>query len=160
MTDQSSEILKVGDEKLYINQVQPLEDFFTDGKTTPAKHWNLTLLSTAENRGYCGYWEIKNKGLYLVSIFTYRITRKGFWFWKKYTYPELTVTDLFPDAVNGEIKATWFTGGFSGYTKTTKNPVDDRLSVRFDHGDLVSYQWFHLNGKGDKGATPYEKALP
>jgi hypothetical protein len=159
MTDQSSEILKVGEDILYIRFAQPLEHLF-ENTMTAAKYWNLTPTFTSENRGYGGTWEVKDNALYLVSIYACRRQVTGFWFWKKVTFPEVTVTDLFPHALNGEIKAIWFTGSFSAYTKSMKNPVDDRLSVRFEKGNLTHYQWFHLDGNGDKNAIPYNKALP
>jgi len=124
--------LKVGDEYLYIWLTYPLERFFNDDITTPAKHWNLTSLSTSENRGYFATWAIKNNALYLVSIDTCRIIKKGFWFWKKEKYQECSVTDLFPEAVNGEIKAPWFSGSITAHTSSTDNPADDRLVVRID----------------------------
>jgi len=160
VSDQSSEILRVGDEKLYIDQVQPLEAFFKDYEMTPAKYWRLTALSSAENRGYCGTWEIKNNSLYLISIYAYRVVKKGFWFWKKVTYPEVNVSDLFPEAIDGEIKATWFSGVFRAYSKTLRNPVDDCLWVKFENGEVVSHRWFHVNGKTRKDDIPYEKPLP
>lgn len=155
MSDQSSEYLQVGDEGLYIDQVRPLEHLMDD--TTPAKHWNLVSSSTSENRGYYGNWAIKNNALYLISIETYRVKVKGFWFWKKRTFQELTVRDLFPEAVNDEIKAYWFTGKFSAHTKSMSNPIDDRLVVRFVQGEVVQHQWYHLE-KG-KAPIPYEKPL-
>lgn len=157
MTDQSSELVKVGDETLRIRFVLPLEHYV--GNTSAREYWRLTPTFTSENRGYGGTWEIKNNALYLISIYACRREVSGFWFWKKVTFPEVTVTDLFPHAMNGEIKATWFTGSFMADTKTMKNPVDDRLLARFDKGVLTHYQWFHLNGKGDANAVPFDKAL-
>jgi len=160
MTYQSREILKVGDEKLYIMDGRyPLEHYFSDGRSV-AEHWNLTSLSTAENRGYDATWAVRDGALYLVDIFTYRIVVKGFWFWRKTSYPELVVADLFPDAINGEVKASWFNGSFSAFTKSARNPIDDRLFVKFEKGELVTHQWFHLEENNRLNGTPYDKPLP
>lgn len=166
MTQQSSEVLKAGDEKLFMHEgVYPLEAYIGEPDNYKGKDWgagkyfNITALSTAEHRGYCGYWEIKNNALYFTGIFAYHIRKKGFWFWKKYEYPEASVTDLFPEAVNGEIKATWFTGKFSSYTKTTKNPVDDRLWLNIKNGEVIEYQWYHLESNSRFGGVAFEKRL-
>jgi hypothetical protein len=159
MTYQSSELLKVGEETLQIRFTQPLEHYFTNNQTA-LTYWNLTPTFTSENRGYGGTWEIKNNGLYLVSIYACRKEVSGFWFWKKVTFPEVTVTDLFPNAVNGEVKAIWFTGPITADTKNMKNPVDDRLSLRIEKGNVIRHQWFHLDGNGDTNPVPYDKALP
>ncbi|HEY3405770.1 MAG TPA: hypothetical protein VGK59_20440 [Ohtaekwangia sp.] len=160
MTQQSCEILKVGDEKLYIQEeFYPLEFYFSED-TSAAKQWNLTLLSTAENRGYAGKWAVRNHELYLADIFTYRIVRKGFWFWRKTSYPELTVKDLFSDTTeDGIVKAAWFSGRFSSYTKSLKNPVNDRLSLTVENGNITAHQWYHLEGKSMFGGVPYDKPL-
>jgi hypothetical protein len=160
MTDQSSEVLKVGDETLYIRLVLPLESYFPDYETTPLEYWKLTPSYTCENRGYGGTWRIKNNALYLESIYAHRKKVTGFLFWKKVTYSELTVADLFPEAVNGEIKATWFTGMFSADTQTTHNPIDDRLSVQFKEGNLISHQWYHIDRSDNKNDIPYDRPLP
>jgi hypothetical protein len=159
MTDQSSEVLKVGDETLYIREVRPLEHYFPEFKNTARAHWKLVPTYTSENRGYGGTWGIKNNALYLVSIDACRKKVTGFWFWKKVTFPEVTVSDLFPEAVNGEVKATWFTGGFSAHTKTMSNPVDDRLLVRFEQGHVVHHQWFHRDRSDPKNDIPYDRPL-
>lgn len=159
MTDQSSEVLMVGNETLYMAQVKPLENY-PNGEITARAYWNLSPVSTSEHRGYHGIWTLKNNALYLTSLDGYRKKVKGFWFWRKVSYEEVMISDLFPHATNNEIKATWFTGRFSAFTKTTSNPIDDRLDVIFEKGNLVSYQWFHLEGNGKKTATSYDKPLP
>lgn len=160
MTEQSREILKVGDEKLYLFAgVYPLEDY-PPGETSAADYWKITALSTAENRGYAGTWEVRNGEFHLADIYAYRIVNKGFWFWKKRLYPEVYVPDLFPHATNGIVKATWFTGRLAGFTRSAKNPVNDRLSLTIEKGNVVQHQWFHLEGQGYSGAVPFDKPLP
>jgi hypothetical protein len=159
MTYQSSEVLKVGDETLYIRQVLPLEYYFPNHENTALKYWNLTAISTSENRGYHGIWTIKNNSLYLTSIDAYRKKVEGFLFWKKVSSQAVTISELFPNAINDELKATWFTGKISAYTKSMRNPIDDQLSVRFEKGNLVDYQWYHLEGDKNKTPIPYDRPL-
>lgn len=168
MSDQSSETLIVNGERLRLDWVYPLEDYLYDHPELvgPARHRRITTGSTSENRGYDGTWEIKNNGLYLVDIYADFRKFKGFWFWKKVYLEPVTIAKLFPEAKNNEIKATWFSGAFSAYTKkyikwpSELNPVKDMLRVSFENGDLKRYQWYHLEDKeGKTEKVPFDRPL-
>jgi hypothetical protein len=162
MSAQSSESLIVNGEHLRLDWVYPLEDYLQDHQElAQSTRWRkITTLSTSENRGYYGTWELKNNGFYLVNIYSYFIRHRGFWFWKKPYFVEATINQLFPEAVNNELKATWFTGAFSAFTSKQKNPQQDMLRVSIVKGDIDRYQWYHLvmkDGKQEK--IPYERSL-
>lgn len=167
MSDQSSETIIVNGERLILDWAYPLEDYLYDHPELvgPARHRRITTRSTSENRGYDGTWEIKNNGLYLVDIYSEFIKYKGFWFWKKLHFETVTIAKLFPEAINNEIKATWFSGAFSAYTRKyikwqVLNPVKDMLRVSFENGNLKRYQWYHLEEKdGKKEKVPYDRVL-
>ncbi len=162
MSDQSSEFLIVNGERLSISLVYPLEYLFINHEkpTTAQKHWQIDSGYTSDNRGYQGTWEIVNNELYLIDIYTYFIRYKGFLFWKKYYEVAANVSDLFPEAVNNRVKATWFSGPLSAFTKNRVNPVDDVLQLRIGKGDVISYQWCHIELKeGKKVRIPYDRAL-
>lgn len=90
---------------------------------------------------------------------------KGFWHWKKLHLETVTISKLFPEAVNNEVKAFWYSGTFSAYTPkyikwNVLNPVKDMLRVHFEKGDLIQYQWFHLENKeGKTEKIPYDRVL-
>ncbi len=152
MSDQSMENLKINGLKLQIYRAQPLETLFEDSDPmkTPGKYWNLTTMSTGEHRGYQGTWEIKNNGLYFVDIYAYFRRPKGFWFWKKYVFHEAKVSDLFPEAVDNEVKAYWYTGRLNARYKYWPEPEDDELSAHIEKGDVVNLQWYHVERKNGK----------
>jgi len=168
MSDQSSEIIIVNAKKLDIDSVNPLEDYLEEHPNLagPRRNRKITTHMSTENRGYQGTWEIKNNGLYLVDIYAEFRKSSGFWFWKKIYFEPVTIEKLFPEAKNNEIKATWYTGAFSAYTRkyikwpTEINPDYEMLSVRFENGDLIKYQWYHLEEKeGKTEKIPFDRKL-
>lgn len=162
MSEQSLDVLLVNGERLRIDWTYPLEALFMDTKkpTSARKHWKIVSLATSENRGYYGTWELKNNELFLVDIETNFIRYKGFLFWKKRYLVAANVSDLFPEAINNQVKATWFSGRLTAYTKFWKNPVDDVLKLHFDSGNMISYQWCHIEMKDGKMVkVPYDRPL-
>jgi hypothetical protein len=160
MTDQAAEILKVGDQELFFDFVLPLESYFEDRDITPEKHWKLTSLMTNLHRGYCCTWEVKGGSFYLAGISAYIIREKGMLFWKKREYEEATVQHLFPEAREGMVKASWFSGLIRAQTWTRSNPIDDELELRIKDGNVVQHQWYHIDRSSGKAERiPYEKSL-
>ena len=173
MSEQSSDTLIVNGERFYLggyrnlDWVYPLEDYLNDHPELvgPRSRRRITTGWSSESRGYEGIWEIKNNGLYLVDIIAEFKKSKGFWFWKKLYLEPVTISKLFPEAINNEIKATWFSGRLIAYTTNfvsgnVSSPDNTMLFARFENGNLISFQWYHLverNGKIEK--VPYDRTL-
>lgn len=85
--------------------------------------------------------------MYLVDIYAYFRRTKGFWFWKKFVFDEVRVSDLFPAAVDNQIKAYWYSGRLSARYKYWPEQEDTEVSALIEKGDVLQLEWSRVTRK-------------